>query len=173
MGGGVDEDPDRGPHAARAQPGPHRDVQVGIQVRREPAEVVPADVEEATWEVEVSESYGSDARDFHGPAVQGKRGERFVYLTWLEGPDATMFRRLELYDLGPSPFPRCAARPRRRLSSTSVSASAWASVYAELHRRAGSTRSATCRRVTYRVEFRTRRPSFKLPLRGVEQQGFP
>lgn len=77
-------------------PGEHRDVQVGIQVRREPAEVVPADVAEATWEVEVTESYGGDARDFHGPAVQGKHGERFIYLTWLEGPDATMFRRAKL-----------------------------------------------------------------------------
>lgn len=77
-------------------PGSHRDVQVGIQVRREPAEVVPADVEDAAWEVEVTESYGSDARDFHGPAVQGKHGERFIYLTWLEGPHATMFRRAKL-----------------------------------------------------------------------------
>lgn len=77
-------------------PGTHRDVQVGIQIRREPAEVVPADVEQAIWEVEVTESYGSDARDFHGPAVQGKHGERFIYLTWLEGPDATMFRRAKL-----------------------------------------------------------------------------
>ena len=77
-------------------PGEHRDVQVGIQVRREPVGVVPADVEQATWEVEVTESYGSDARDFHGPAVQGKHGERFIYLTWLEAPDATMFRRAKL-----------------------------------------------------------------------------
>jgi len=58
--------------------------------------VVPADVAEATWEVEVTESYGGDARDFHGPAVQGTHGERFLYLTWLEGPDATMFRRAKL-----------------------------------------------------------------------------
>ncbi|WP_207769459.1 DUF5990 family protein [Nocardioides currus] len=77
-------------------PGSHRDVQVGIQVRREPAELVPADAASATWEVEVTESYGADVRDFHGPVVQGKRGERFVYLTWLEGPDATMFRRAKL-----------------------------------------------------------------------------
>lgn len=77
-------------------PGGHRDVQVGIQVRREPAELVWADAEEASWVVEVTESYGSDVRDFHGPAVQGKHGERFIYLTWLEGPDAEMFRRAKL-----------------------------------------------------------------------------
>lgn len=77
-------------------PGPHRDVQVGIQVGRDPAELVPGDAASATWDIEVTESYGADVRDFHGPAVQGKRGERFVYLTWLEGPDATMFRRAKL-----------------------------------------------------------------------------
>lgn len=77
-------------------PGQHRDVRVGIQVRREPAEVVPADAEQAMWDVQVSESYGGDTRDFHGPAVQGKHGERFIYLTWLEGEDATMFRRAKL-----------------------------------------------------------------------------
>lgn len=77
-------------------PGSHRDVQVGIQVRREPTDLVPADAGSATWEVEVTESYGADVRDFHGPAVQGKHGERFIYLTWLEGPDATVFRRAKL-----------------------------------------------------------------------------
>lgn len=37
-------------------------------------------------------------RDFRGPAVQGKRGERFLYLTWgeLSGTDFTMFRRAKL-----------------------------------------------------------------------------
>lgn len=85
-----------GRHLPGLHPGTHRDVQVGIQVRREPADLVPADAASATWDVEVTESYGADARDFHGPAVQGRRGERFVYLTWLEGPGATMFRRAKL-----------------------------------------------------------------------------
>ena len=91
-------------------PAQHRDVQVGIQVRREPAEVVSADVEHATWEVEVTESYAADVRDFHGPAVQGKLGERFVYLTGLEGPDATMFRRAKLMLDGAPEAPSVTAR---------------------------------------------------------------
>lgn len=77
-------------------PGGHRDVQVGVQVRREPAELVPADAASASWELEITETYGADARDFHGPAVQGRPGERFVYLTWLEGAVPTMFRRAKL-----------------------------------------------------------------------------
>ena len=37
-------------------------------------------------------------RDFRGPEVQGKRGERFVYLTWGtgSGDDFEMFRRAKL-----------------------------------------------------------------------------
>jgi hypothetical protein len=76
--------------------GQHLDVQVGIQLGRDAVELVPADVAHVIWEVEVAESYAAGDRDFGGLAVQGKRGERFIYLTWLEGPDATMFRRAKL-----------------------------------------------------------------------------
>jgi len=91
-----------GHHLPGRHPGPHRDVQVGIQVRKDPSDLVWADVTEAVWTVEVTESYGSDVRDFHGPAVQGRHGERFIYLTWLEGPGAEMFRRAKLM-LGDAP----------------------------------------------------------------------
>ena len=85
-----------GHHLPGRHPGSHGDVQVGIQIRGEPTGLVRADAAEATWTVEVTESYGSDARDFHGPAVQGSHGDRFVHLTWLEGPDAVMFGRAKL-----------------------------------------------------------------------------
>jgi hypothetical protein len=85
-----------GHHLPGRDCGPHRDVRVGVQLGREVAELVPADADEATWTVDVTESYGSDARDFHGPAVQGKHGERFLYLVWVEGPDAEMFRRAKI-----------------------------------------------------------------------------
>ncbi|HXH80796.1 DUF5990 family protein [Nocardioides sp.] len=91
-------------------PGGHRDVQVGIQLRRDPVEVVPADVAHAVWEIDVAESYAAGDRDFRGPAVQGKRGERFIYLTWLEGPDATMFRRAKLMLAGAPDAPSVTAR---------------------------------------------------------------
>ena len=41
----------------------------------------------------------ADGSDFRGPAVHGKRGERFVYLTWgdvAEDGTFTMFRRAKL-----------------------------------------------------------------------------
>ncbi len=50
------------------------------------------------WEVDVEVVERDGQRDFRGPAVQGKRGERFVYLTWGEVRDGTfsMFRRAKL-----------------------------------------------------------------------------
>jgi hypothetical protein len=47
-----------------------------------------------------------DGWDFRGPYVQGRRGERFFYLTWGELPPGgsfAMFRRAKLYfaDLDP------------------------------------------------------------------------
>ncbi len=74
--------------------GSYDDVHVGVQVRKEPAELVPGDATSARWEVPIDVRDG----DFRGPAVQGKRGERFVYLTWGELRDGsfTMFRRAKL-----------------------------------------------------------------------------
>lgn len=75
-------------------------VHVGVQVRREPEGLVRGDANGATWELEVRvDADDGGALDFKGPAVQGRRGERFVYLTWGEvRPDASfeMFRRAKL-----------------------------------------------------------------------------
>jgi hypothetical protein len=75
----------------------HVRIAVGLQVRDEPADLVAGDATSARWETEVRLVDG-DAR---GPAVHGRRGERFVYLTWGEVSDASnagfaMFRRAKL-----------------------------------------------------------------------------
>lgn len=74
--------------------GPNKNVHVGLQVKDDPVELVPADADQAEWSVEISERDG----DFRGPAVHGKKGERFVYLTWgsVENGSFTMFRRAKL-----------------------------------------------------------------------------
>jgi hypothetical protein len=74
-------------------------VHVGVQVRRDPAEMVPGDATEARWEMDVDVVHGESGRDFRGLTVQGKRGERFIYLTWgnadvIHGFE--MFRRAKL-----------------------------------------------------------------------------
>jgi len=90
----------RGHHLPGLHCGSYSEVHVGLQLRSEPAELVPADAENAEWTTDIS--VADD--DFRGPAVQGKRGDRFVYLTWGEYRDGsfTMFRRakLMLNDLG-------------------------------------------------------------------------
>lgn len=76
-----------------------RNVHVGVQVRSEPVDLVPADSASASWEVSVRVTDGDGELDFFGPAVHGKRGDRFVYLTWGDvGKDGSfmMFRRAKL-----------------------------------------------------------------------------
>src|SRR5262249_48955450 len=71
-------------------------VHCGIQLGREPADLVPGDAASAGWTTDVRVIPGPD---FRGPAVQGKKGARFVYLTWGDvGADGsfTMFRRAKL-----------------------------------------------------------------------------
>ena len=72
----------------------HARIGVGLQVGSEPVGVVPGDAASARWEIEVRLVDG-DAR---GPAVHGRRGERFVYLTWgdVSGGGFEMFRRATL-----------------------------------------------------------------------------
>jgi len=77
-----------------------RDVHVAVQIGKEPVGLVRGDAASARWEVDVRTVVGDDgAIDLRGPAVHGKKGERFLYLTW--GDVATpgsfaMFRRAKL-----------------------------------------------------------------------------
>ena len=66
-------------------------VTVGIQRRTEVVEEQPADGGDRQWLIEVEVKDG----DFRGPYVQGRRGERFVYLSW-QSPAAGRFRRAKL-----------------------------------------------------------------------------
>ena len=79
----------------------HRDVHVGVQYRSDAVGLVPGDAAEATFEFDVDILPDDTAGwDFRGPYVHGKRGERFVYLTWGDHPpggDFTMFRRAKLH----------------------------------------------------------------------------
>lgn len=84
----------RGHHLPGRSCGPYRDVHVGLQVRHEAHDLVPGDADHAEWVVDI----GTDDGDFRGPAVQGRKGARFVYLTWGTYTDGTftMFRRAKL-----------------------------------------------------------------------------
>jgi hypothetical protein len=76
------------------------DVHVALQVGPEPHGLVRGDAARAEWDVDVRLVVTADGCvDFRGPAVHGRRGNRFLYLTWGNvGPngDFEMFRRAKL-----------------------------------------------------------------------------
>jgi hypothetical protein len=74
-------------------------IHIGIQVGKEPRELVRGDAESSSWTIPIEIVPRGDGLDFRGPAVQGKPGARFVYLTWGDiGDDGAfaMFRRAKL-----------------------------------------------------------------------------
>jgi hypothetical protein len=74
-------------------------VHVGVQVGRDPDQLVRADEAGAEWHIDVDVVDKDGVLDFRGPTVQGKRGDRFVYLTWgnvAPDGDFEMFRRAKL-----------------------------------------------------------------------------
>lgn len=78
---------------------PLANVHVAVQVGSEPIGAVRGDTDRARWEVDVRAVAVGDDVDLRGPAVHGKRGERFFYLTWGDvGADGSfaMFRRAKL-----------------------------------------------------------------------------
>jgi hypothetical protein len=87
-------------------------VHVGVQRRQEVVDLVAGDASEARWEFEVDAS-PEDGR-LRGPYVQGRRGDRFFYLSWGTvdpGGAFSMFRRAKLmFDGIPVPVLDDAAR---------------------------------------------------------------
>ena len=79
----------------------YENVHVGIQRRREVVELVAGDAEAAVWSFEATAKIvGGGVTDFGGPFVQGRPGERFVYLSWGTVDAAGgfhMFRRAKLH----------------------------------------------------------------------------
>ncbi|WP_394844029.1 DUF5990 family protein [Pendulispora brunnea] len=79
--------------------GPHEGVRVALQVGKEHVGEVDADAPEASWITQITIVASGADTYFRGPAVHGKRGERFLYLAWLERTAAgthAMFRRAKL-----------------------------------------------------------------------------
>lgn len=79
---------------------PLHDVHVAVQIGEHPVGPVRGDAADARWELDVRAVVGDDgAIDLRGPAVFGKRGERFLYLTWGDagaGGSFARFRRAKL-----------------------------------------------------------------------------
>lgn len=78
---------------------PGGDVQVGIQRGRDVVDRYPGGATGAEWTFDVKVKLVDGSLDFGGPYVHGKRGDRFVYLSWgvVEGDEFKMFRRAKLH----------------------------------------------------------------------------
>ena len=89
-----------GHHLPGRRCGPYDDVHVALQVGRDPVGLVAGDADAAVWETDLSlvPLSGDDVPDVRGPAVNGRRGERFTYLTWGSTTSGgfEMFRRAKL-----------------------------------------------------------------------------
>jgi hypothetical protein len=89
-----------GHHLPGRRCGAYDEVHVALQVGPDPVDLVPGDAPSAEWETDLTlvTSPADAAPDVRGPAVQGRRGERFTYLTWgsTAGGAFTMFRRAKL-----------------------------------------------------------------------------
>jgi hypothetical protein len=80
----------------------HEAVHVGVQreTRENVIDPVPGDASEAVFAFTINVVHSDDGQiDFRGPVVQGKRGARFIYLSWGDvSPEGEfrMFRRAKL-----------------------------------------------------------------------------
>ena len=100
----------------------YENVHVGVQSRKGVVDLVPGDAPDAEWNLTVDAVTKDGALDLRGPFVQGKRGDRFLYLSW-GTVDATdqfeMFRRAKLmFDAVPDELLRSAQAPGHRLVGT-------------------------------------------------------
>jgi hypothetical protein len=75
-------------------------IHVGVQKGTEVVGLVTGDAADAVFDIDLEVVDTDGVPDFRGPYVQGRRGERFVYLSWGEVDDQgtfAMFRRLKLH----------------------------------------------------------------------------
>ena len=91
---------------------------VAVQVGTEAVGPVRGDAEPAHWGIDVRTVLVDGELDLRGPAVHGRKGERFLYLTWGDvGADGSfsMFRRAKLMigDIEPALLRHGRERRRR------------------------------------------------------------
>jgi hypothetical protein len=81
----------------------YENVHVGVQRRNRPGELLdlhPGDARSAVWTLDAVLTTGPTGPDVRGPYIQGRPGQRFIYLSWgTVDPDETftLFRRAKLF----------------------------------------------------------------------------
>ncbi len=81
-------------------PGAEAAVRVGVQRLKDVEQLATTDTITITWDLEATLHRDADgAIDLRGPYVHGRRGDRFLYLSWGRidaGGTVAMFRRAKL-----------------------------------------------------------------------------
>ena len=87
------------PHDAPAR---YANVHVGLQRGKDVVDLYPGDAPLAAWSFPVNLKHHDGGLDFGGPFVHGRRGDRFVYLSWgvVDAGGFRMFRRATDLDGG-------------------------------------------------------------------------
>ena len=88
-----------------------REIRVELQTKEGHEAGTPAGKGSFKWTTEITAKTGADGSlDFAGPAVHGKRGERFFYLSWsgVRNGHREMFRRIKIHlrDVTPAQLAR-------------------------------------------------------------------
>jgi hypothetical protein len=79
--------------------GPYEDIHVGAGRFSDPVGLFVGDSAYIQWRIEVRVVQKEDGPDFRGPHVDGKRGDRHIYLNWFaREPDGELrlFRRAKV-----------------------------------------------------------------------------
>lgn len=77
----------------------YENVHVGVQRGKDVVDLVPGDAEGPRWSFDVASRLCDDGTiDVGGPFVHGRRGDRFLYLSWGVADETfRMFRRAKLH----------------------------------------------------------------------------
>src|SRR5581483_8217168 len=83
------------------RPQGHDNIHVAVQGKKGQTDLLgltPGDAREAVWDLECIVVKPPPGADLRGPHIQGRPGERFVYLSWGVVSDGafSMFRRAKL-----------------------------------------------------------------------------
>lgn len=77
----------------------YKNVHVGVQRGQQVVDLVVGDATGAEWSLGVTIKHVDGGLDFAGPFVHGRRGDRFIYLSWgvVNGAEFQIFRRAKLH----------------------------------------------------------------------------
>ena len=96
---------------------------IGIQRSKEVVDAVPSRTPAPSFHAEVDLVETDDIQDYRGPFVHGPKGDRFLYLAWIDGPGGPLVARIKirLGDIAPALIAEAVAAGQPLVGSLSLS----------------------------------------------------